>query len=110
MSWEPRHEKLYKGGVLLHHKVQHTPDGPWEDYVPEEPPPVKAAQSKAFPNVTGQQGMDLRDYFAAHALTGAQIWDAVLNGQNSVLARDGVNRLAEVAYLIADAMMKAREQ
>ena len=110
MSWEPRHEKLYKDGVLIHHKVQRTPDGPWEDYVPEEPPPVKKAQPKAFPNVTNEKGMDLRDYFAAQALTGAQIWDAVLNGQNSVLARDGVNRLAEVTYAVADAMMKAREE
>ena len=110
MSWEPRHEKLYKDGVLIHHKVQRTPDGPWEDYVPEEPPPVKKAQPKAFPNVTNEKGMDLRDYFAAQALTGAQIWDAVLNDTNSVLARDGVNRLAEVAYAVADAMMKAREQ
>ena len=109
MNWEPRHDKLYKDGVLIHHKIQRTPDGPWEDYVPEEPPPVKEAQPKAFPNVTGQQGMDLRDYFAAQALTGAQIWDAVLNGKNSVLARDGANKLAETAYAVADAMMKARE-
>ncbi len=55
-------------------------------------------------------GMDLRDYFAAQALTGAQIWDAVLNGKDSVLARHGVDKLAEVAYAVADAMMKAREQ
>lgn len=55
-------------------------------------------------------GMDLRDYFAAQVLTGAQIWDAVLNGKNSVLARDGANKLAETAYAVADEMMKAREQ
>jgi len=67
---------------------------------------------KAFPRDIGsnQQGMDLRDYFAAQALTGAQIWDAVLNGKNSVLIGDGANKLAEVAYLVADAMMKAREK
>jgi hypothetical protein len=64
---------------------------------------------KAFPNMTGEKGMDLRDYFAAQALTGAQIWDAVLNGRNSVLAANGVDSLAEVAYAVADAMMKARE-
>jgi hypothetical protein len=69
---------------------------------------------KAFPisNETGlnQEGMDLRDYFAAQALTGAQIWDAVINGKNSVLAGDSAKTLSEVAYAIADAMMKAREQ
>ncbi len=66
---------------------------------------------KAFPNLDYHllnQGMDLRDYFAAQALTGAQIWDAVLNGRNSVLIGDGANKLAEVAYSVADAMMKAR--
>ena len=45
MSWEPRHERLYKDGVLIRHKVQRTPDGPWEDYVPEEPPPQREWQT-----------------------------------------------------------------
>ena len=54
------------------------------------------------------RGMTLRDYFAAQALTGAQIWDAVLNGKNSQFIA-GVENLAEVAYAVADAMMKARE-
>lgn len=55
-------------------------------------------------------GMTLRDYFAAQAMTGAQIWDAVLNGKNAQLAQqDGVNKLAEVAYAVADSMLKARE-
>jgi hypothetical protein len=69
---------------------------------------------KAFPiqdayATNTEPGMDLRDYFAAQALTGAQIWDAVLNGKNSVLAKNGVKQLAEVAYAIADAMMEARK-
>lgn len=55
-------------------------------------------------------GMDLRDYFAAKALTGLQIWDAVLNGKNTQLANEnGANKLAKVAYEVADAMLKARE-
>lgn len=54
-------------------------------------------------------GMTLRDYFAAQALTGAQIWDAVLNGKNSQFIA-GVENLAEVAYAVADAMMKARTE
>jgi hypothetical protein len=63
---------------------------------------------KAFPTHR-EEGMELRDYFAAQALTGAQIWDAVLNGKNSVLAGDGAKTLSEVAYAIADAMMEARK-
>ena len=52
--------------------------------------------------------MTLRDYFAAQALTGAQIWDAVINGKNAQFSA-GTEKLAEVAYAVADAMMKARE-
>ena len=71
---------------------------------------------KAFPyieqigiqDVAGYKGMDLRDYFAAQALTGAQIWDAVLNGRNPIFA-GGIDELAKVAYSIADAMMEARK-
>ncbi len=53
------------------------------------------------------EGMTLRDYFAAQAMTGAQIWDAVLNGKNAQFS-GGVNQLAEVAYAIADAMLEVR--
>ena len=53
-------------------------------------------------------GMTLRDYFAAQALTGAQIWDAVINGKNAQFIQ-GTEKLAEVAYAVADAMLKARE-
>jgi len=55
------------------------------------------------------EGMTLRDYFAAQAMTGAQIWDAVLNKKNSIFADgNGCDVLAETAYAIADAMLKAR--
>ena len=54
------------------------------------------------------KGMTLRDYFAAQALTGAQIWDAVINGKNTQFSA-GTEKLAEVAYAVADAMLKARE-
>ena len=53
-------------------------------------------------------GMTLRDYFAAQALTGAQVWDAVINGKNAQFSA-GTEKLAEVAYAVADAMLKARE-
>lgn len=53
---------------------------------------------KAFPNMTNQQGMDLRDYFAANAI--------------AALVRDGAHanvwQLAQDAYKIADAMMEVR--
>jgi hypothetical protein len=54
------------------------------------------------------EGMTLRDYFAAQALTGAQIWDAVLNGKNAQFS-GGVEKLAEAGYAVADAMLKARQ-
>jgi hypothetical protein len=62
------------------------------------------------PNYGKDRGMTLRDYFAAQALTGAQVWDAVLNGKESSQFCGGVNKLAEVAYAVADAMMKARNE
>ena len=58
--------------------------------------------------IGGSNGMSLRDYMAAQALTGAQIWDAVINGQNAQFSQ-GTEKLAEVAYAVADAMLKARE-
>lgn len=56
---------------------------------------------KAFPNVTGEEGMDLRDYFAAKAMQGF--------ASNPNWASDA-EATAEIAYLWADAMMEAREQ
>ena len=64
----------------------------------------------AFPTqVASYEGMTLRDYFAAQALTGAQIWDAVLNGKETTQFSGNVDKLGEVAYAVADAMLKARE-
>lgn len=108
MSWEPRHDKLYKDGVLIHHKVQRTPDGPWEDYVPEEPPPAKKAQPKAFPNVTSEKGMDLRDYFAAQAMQG--LIDIFARDSTIKSPDERREAVALAAYAQADAMMKAREE
>lgn len=62
---------------------------------------------KAFPTVfmdyipkPEHQGMDLRDYFAAKALTG-------LLTEASMDYKD--DAIAELAYSLANAMMKARE-
>ena len=60
--------------------------------------------------IGGSNGMSLRDYFASQALTGAQIWDAVLNGREASQFSGGVNKLAEVAYAVADAMLKERSK
>mgnify|MGYP001810256106 CR=1 FL=1 len=58
---------------------------------------------------TINSGITLRDYFAAQALTGAQIWDAVLNGKETTQFSGNVDKLGEVAYAVADAMLKARK-
>lgn len=50
-----------------------------------------------------QDGMTLRDYFAAKALEG------MCAGQQTQLFADQIH-LAKGAYLLADAMMKAREE
>jgi hypothetical protein len=49
-----------------------------------------------------QDGMDLRDYFAAKAMTGG-MWVATTEGNT-------YDRDARECYKIADAMMKAREE
>lgn len=61
---------------------------------------------KAFPNNNtyplNADGMDLRDYFAAKAM------QAIVDSSiESGLTKE---QIAESAYCIADAMMKAREQ
>ena len=55
---------------------------------------------KAFPNVTGEKGMDLRDYFAAKIMQGFAFDSNWVSGAAA----------AERAYRWADAMMEAREQ
>jgi hypothetical protein len=57
---------------------------------------------KAFPNVTGEKGMDLRDYFAAKAMQG--LLSGMQKGQEAQVLLVPI-----AAYKIADAMMKARE-
>lgn len=55
---------------------------------------------KAFPNHRSE-GMDLRDYFAA------KIMHALLSNWHDEPEWDA-NEQADIAYAIADAMMKAR--
>ena len=58
---------------------------------------------KAFPDphLRGDEGMTLRDYFAAKAMTGLLTAEIVGEYSNE--------HVAEIAYRIADAMLKARE-
>ena len=51
---------------------------------------------------TWHEGMDLRDYFAAKAMTGG-MWVATTEGNT-------YDRDAKECYKIADAMIKAREE
>ena len=56
------------------------------------------------PSEDGQRGMDLRDYFAARALSWAL--DVYSKGPDGFC----VESLAEMAYRIADAMIAARKK
>ena len=62
---------------------------------------------KAFPNPhrTDELGMTLRDYFAGLAMQGLIASPRGLLGKNEITDVD----YAQAAYLIADAMIKARE-
>jgi hypothetical protein len=64
---------------------------------------------KAFPNMTNEKGMDLRDYFAAAALQGLLANPKL---QEQILKTGGAfgGWIEDAAYGWADAMMKAREQ
>ena len=69
---------------------------------------------KAFPNgiitnkdgliVGGQDGMDLRDYFAAKAM------QSQIDGFLLLSIKDANLKVAERAYEMADAMMEARSK
>jgi hypothetical protein len=62
---------------------------------------------KAFPTVSGQTGMDLRDYFAAQAMP-AVMADPDLQKTSQITGYDFYGCVAAIAYRAADAMMEAR--
>jgi hypothetical protein len=68
---------------------------------------------KAFPNVTGQQGMELRDYFAAKSLPVAfrmtKEVHAIYHKEYEWDYEADCEHIADLAYCLADAMMRARE-
>ena len=61
---------------------------------------------KAFPTHK-EEGMDLRDYFAARAMS--EMFDAGWIHAGEIEEVD-LDHLAKWAYITADAMMKAREK
>jgi hypothetical protein len=58
---------------------------------------------KAFPNMASQQGMELRDYFAAKAMQG--LLAGMQKGQEAQVLLVPV-----AAYKIADIMMETRDE
>ena len=71
---------------------------------------------KAFPseknNILNNQGMDLRDYFAAKAMPALVINKEVHKSIFEISSKEKKppeECLATMSYVIADAMMKARE-
>ena len=61
---------------------------------------------KAFPDshMCNNEGMDLRDYFAAKAMQG------LIHHFDFMTFRDDPKRVAGWAYDVADLMMKARDE
>lgn len=70
---------------------------PWRDSPPDYNP--------------DQEGMDLRDYFAAAAITGVLSNPSMIEGLRSRASRGGMTpaeRLSEFAFEMADAMLVQR--
>ena len=75
---------------------------------------INRPRSQIYPNATGSEvidvvntGMTLRDYFAAKAMQGI-IWSDKYMGVIGV--NGGQFSYARMAYEMADAMLKAREE
>jgi len=64
---------------------------------------------KAFPQDSDGRFMDLRDYFAAQAMSMIP-YPSPLNEYNEKHFQDYMKKASNFCYLIADEMMKAREQ
>ena len=70
---------------------------------------------KAFPVTTknqkgnwGEEGMDLRDYFAAKAMQA--IANAICKIDDLGIISHAPNDVAQISYVYADAMMEARKK
>jgi hypothetical protein len=72
---------------------------------------MKDKTTPAFPAPAGvshitEQGMTLRDYFAAKAMHSLRIEDAILHNEDCDFST--IDEIAESAYSQANAMLKAR--
>ena len=70
---------------------------------------VQMTNSPAFPDGLGKKGMTLRDYMAAKAMQvilQSQYEDGIYVGDGD---NDSEQMCARSAYIMADAMLKARE-
>ena len=65
----------------------------------------KLTQDERWKTFTSTDGMTLRDYFAAKAMQALTI-----NKSFVQLYSAGSSAIAQQAYIVADAMLKAREQ
>ena len=77
--------------------------------------PAFAAGAGNATDWTFQEGMSLRDYFAAAALSTAREWTNIPptagNRTNSpYIGVEATHRIAAIAFVIADAMLAEREK
>jgi hypothetical protein len=79
--------------------------------VPSYSPQSTASYSASFPSVAYQlqPGMSLRDWFAGQALMGLAASQNEGRTANILDGFIGGKLLSESAYMVADAMLKARE-
>lgn len=71
---------------------------------------VKAADARIKEAVELRLQMDLRDYFAAKAIQGLMSNYKYDSNWEAIQFFDTAYDMAEMAYVLADEMMKAREQ
>ena len=64
--------------------------------------------AKAFPTRNADQGMDLRDYFAAKAMAALMSHETFINAVSA--QRVPPSALVKQAYMFADLMMEARNE
>jgi hypothetical protein len=73
--------------------------------------PIDASEPHHWVDNPLDRGMDLRDYFAAKAMQGMATWDIQrMDKLATDFGEDPCVYLAENAYQIADAMIKARKK
>jgi len=72
--------------------------------------PTEIASPPGYRRANYDEGMDLRDYFASDAMKGMLSAGTWFGGRTWESLRAMANDYATEAYVIADAMMKARDE